>query len=89
MKIDIRSFTDSRATFKYNEALSDRRAKSTREWLIQNGIKADRLSAKGYGETQLVNKCSDGVKCTEEEHQQNRRTTFRIVGVGVEVESGE
>ncbi|MFA9192740.1 OmpA family protein [Flavobacterium sp. FZUC8N2.13] len=78
MKLDIRSHTDSRASFKYNEALSDRRAKSTISWLVQNGINANRLTGKGYGESQLVNKCADNVKCTEEEHQMNRRSEFII-----------
>lgn len=81
MKIDIRSHTDSRATSEYNMKLSDRRAKSTKEWLIKNGIKADRLTAKGYGETQLVNKCADGVECTEAEHQLNRRSQFIITAL--------
>tara|TARA_R110000868_G_scaffold153556_1_gene379032 strand:+ start:1616 stop:3553 length:1938 start_codon:yes stop_codon:yes gene_type:complete len=81
MKLDIRSHTDSRQTFKYNEALSDRRAKSTINWLIKNGIDSSRLTGKGYGETQLVNKCSDGVKCTEEEHQMNRRSEFIITAL--------
>ncbi|MEG1026034.1 MAG: OmpA family protein [Flavobacterium sp.] len=81
MKLDIRSHTDSRATHQYNEALSDRRAKSTIAWLIKNGVAKNRLTGKGYGETQLVNKCSDGVPCTEEEHQMNRRSEFIIVGL--------
>jgi outer membrane protein OmpA-like peptidoglycan-associated protein/tetratricopeptide (TPR) repeat protein len=81
MKLDIRSHTDSRASFKYNEDLSDRRAKSTISWLIQNGVTADRLTGKGYGETQLVNKCSDGVDCTEDEHQMNRRSEFIITAL--------
>ncbi|PWA06092.1 OmpA family protein [Flavobacterium psychrotolerans] len=81
MKIDIRSHTDSRQTFKYNERLSDRRAKSTMAWLIKNGINANRLTGKGYGETQLVNKCADNVKCTEEEHQANRRSEFIITAL--------
>ena len=79
MKIDVRSHTDSRQTNKYNEKLSDRRAKATVEWLIKNGISSDRLTGKGYGESQLVNKCVDGVKCTEDEHQANRRSEFIIV----------
>ena len=78
MEIDIRSHTDSRQTFKYNEALSDRRAKSTMAWLISKGIDKSRLTAKGYGETQLVNNCADGVNCTEEQHQANRRSEFII-----------
>lgn len=78
MKLDIRSHTDSRATFKYNENLSDRRAKSTIEWLIGNGVAKNRLTGRGYGETELVNKCADGVPCTEAEHQENRRSEFII-----------
>ncbi|WP_343624032.1 OmpA family protein [Flavobacterium lindanitolerans] len=78
MKVDVRSHTDSRQTHKYNERLSDRRAKSTIAWMINDGIQASRLSGKGYGETQLVNKCSDGVPCSEEEHQLNRRSEFII-----------
>jgi outer membrane protein OmpA-like peptidoglycan-associated protein len=78
MEIDVRSHTDSRQTFKYNEALSDRRAKSTITWLIKNGIDSKRLTGKGYGESQLINKCVDGVKCSEEEHQKNRRSEFII-----------
>ncbi|CAD0005286.1 OmpA family protein [Flavobacterium salmonis] len=81
MKLDIRSHTDSRASHKYNEALSDRRAKSTIEWLITNGVDKNRLTGKGYGETQLVNQCADGVKCTEEEHQANRRSEFIITAL--------
>ncbi|MCV9928540.1 OmpA family protein [Flavobacterium sp. LS1R49] len=81
MKIDVRSHTDSRQTVKYNIALSDRRAKSTIRWLIKNGIAANRLVGKGYGESQLVNKCSDGVPCTEAEHQLNRRSEFIIVSM--------
>ena len=79
IKVDIRSHTDSRNTADYNRKLSDRRAKSTMEWLVKNGIDKSRLSAKGYGESQLLNKCSDGVKCSEAEHQDNRRSEFIIV----------
>ncbi|WP_366183060.1 OmpA family protein [Flavobacterium ovatum] len=78
MKLDIRSHTDSRGSFKYNEALSDRRVKSTIAWLIKNGINSNRFIGRGYGEYELVNKCSDGVNCTEEEHQLNRRSEFII-----------
>ncbi len=81
MKVAIRSHTDSRQTFKYNEALSDRRAKSTRAWLIKNGIAADRLTAKGFGEYELTNKCADDVECTEAEHQLNRRSEFIITSM--------
>jgi len=79
IKIDIRSHTDSRQTSIYNQKLSERRAQSTMSWLIKNGIDKSRLTAKGYGESKLLNKCSDGVKCTELEHQVNRRSEFIIV----------
>ncbi|MGG7036039.1 MAG: OmpA family protein, partial [Flavobacterium sp.] len=79
MKIDIRSHTDSRASHQYNQILSDRRAKATIEWLVKNGIEKNRLTGKGYGESQLVNKCTDDVECTEEQHQQNRRSEFIIL----------
>lgn len=81
MKLDIRSYTDSRQTHQYNQALSDRRAKSTVNWLIKNGVSANRLTAKGYGETALLNGCSDGVDCTEAEHQMNRRSEFVITAI--------
>jgi outer membrane protein OmpA-like peptidoglycan-associated protein/tetratricopeptide (TPR) repeat protein len=81
MKIDVRSHTDSRQTRAYNEKLSDRRAKATIAWLVKNGIAADRLTGKGYGETQLVNQCADDVKCSEEEHQANRRSEFIITSM--------
>ena len=81
MKIDIRSHTDSRASDEYNLRLSDRRAKSTLEWIVKQGIERKRLTAKGYGETQLVNGCSNGVPCTEEEHQANRRSEFIIISM--------
>ncbi|CAD5341590.1 OmpA family protein [Flavobacterium bizetiae] len=81
MKLDIRSHTDSRATHAYNQALSNRRAKSTIDWLVKNGVAKNRLIGKGYGETQLVNRCSDGVPCTEEEHQMNRRSEFIITAL--------
>ncbi|AJR03397.1 OmpA family protein [Siansivirga zeaxanthinifaciens] len=82
MKIDVRSHTDSRATFEYNDALSNRRNKSTIKYIIEvGGIDAERLTGKGYGERNLVNKCSDGVKCTEAEHQLNRRSEFIITSM--------
>ena len=79
MTIDIRSHTDSRQSHKYNEQLSDRRAKSTLEFMVKNGINRSRLTAKGYGETQLVNNCSDDVPCSETEHQKNRRSEFIVI----------
>jgi outer membrane protein OmpA-like peptidoglycan-associated protein len=76
--IDLRSHTDSRASTEYNDALSQRRAESSRQYLIGKGIGQGRITCKGYGERQLVNRCADGVECSEEEHQMNRRTEFII-----------
>jgi len=78
LKLDIRSHTDSRQSDASNMVLSEKRAQSTKNWLVQKGIDGNRLNAKGFGETQLVNKCADGVKCTEQQHQQNRRSEFII-----------
>jgi len=81
MKIDVRSHTDSRQTAEYNIALSNRRAKATVQWLTKNGIASNRLTGKGYGESQLINNCADGVSCTEAEHQLNRRSEFIIISI--------
>lgn len=80
--VEIRSHTDSRAPDTYNDVLSEKRAQSTRKWLIEKGINPSRLTAKGYGERQLVNNCSNGVDCTPEEHQLNRRSEFIVTGLG-------
>jgi outer membrane protein OmpA-like peptidoglycan-associated protein/tetratricopeptide (TPR) repeat protein len=79
--LDIRSHTDSRQSAQYNQVLSDKRAKATIEWLIKKGVDASRLTGKGYGESQLLNKCADGVPCTEEEHQVNRRSEFIVTAM--------
>lgn len=79
IKIKIESHTDSRGKDAYNLKLSDERAKATQDYILSKGIDASRIvSAIGYGETRLVNKCSNGVKCTEEEHFANRRSDFII-----------
>lgn len=80
IKIKIESHTDSRGSDDYNLKLSDARAKSTRDYLFSKGIARDRIeSAIGYGETQLKNKCKNGVKCSEQEHLINRRSDFIIL----------
>jgi len=81
MKIDIRSHTDSRSSVKSNMVLSDKRAKSIMAWLVKKGISANRLKGKGYGESKLLNRCKDGVKCSEEEHLLNRRSEFLIISM--------
>lgn len=80
MVIRLESHTDSRAEDEYNMILSNKRAKSTYDYIISQGIKPDRIPKyEGFGESQLVNKCSNGVKCTPAEHQMNRRTEFIIL----------
>ena len=81
MKIAIKSHTDSRQTAKYNMTLSENRANATLAWLVKNGINKNRLTAKGFGESKLVNHCKDGVQCSEAEHQANRRSEFVIVSM--------
>lgn len=79
MSIEMRSHTDSRATATYNKTLSGNRAKAAVAYLKSKGIGAKRMIAKGYGESQPLNKCKDGVKCSEEEYQLNRRTEIKIL----------
>tara|TARA_R110002033_G_scaffold95642_1_gene144646 strand:+ start:966 stop:2960 length:1995 start_codon:yes stop_codon:yes gene_type:complete len=85
MHIDIRSHTDCRGPATYNEQLSDRRAQSTKAYFIEKGIAAERLTAKGYGESRLVNDCgcepSNNSDCSEAEHQLNRRSEFIITSI--------
>lgn len=82
---EISSHTDSRAPFDYNMKLSQRRAESAVNYLVSQGIERDRLTAKGYGESMLLNHCSDSVKCTEAEHAKNRRTEFRITSIDAQL----
>lgn len=79
ISIELNSHTDSRGSSAANLALSQARAKSVVDYLVSQGIKKSRLVSKGYGESKLVNKCADGVSCTEEQHQKNRRTEFRVI----------
>ncbi|MBL7950085.1 MAG: OmpA family protein [Flavobacteriales bacterium] len=83
MSFELGSHTDSRGGDMYNLVLSDARANSAVNYLIQNGVDQDRIVAKGYGEELLVNECQNGVKCTEEDHQANRRTEFKVTGIGL------
>jgi len=78
MKIEIGSHTDSRGNDKFNENLSQKRADSTREFIIQSGIDPKRLTAKGYGEYVPIIKCKTDESCSEEEHELNRRSEFVI-----------
>ncbi|WP_316829639.1 OmpA family protein [Pedobacter aquatilis] len=77
--IELGSHTDSRGKADYNLKLSQRRAESARQYIISKGINMERITAKGYGDTKLLNRCAKGVKCTDIEHQLNRRTEFKII----------
>jgi len=79
MKIELRSHTDCRAPDDYNLNLSQRRAQSAVNYLILKGVAKNRMKATGYGETLPVNRCVDGVQCSDAEHQTNRRTEFKIL----------
>ena len=79
ISVELSSHTDSRADDRYNDVLSQKRAESAVNYIIAHGISSARITAKGYGERQLVNKCANDVSCTEEEHQQNRRTEFKVL----------
>jgi outer membrane protein OmpA-like peptidoglycan-associated protein len=81
INIEMGSHTDCRASAAYNNTLSQKRAESAVKYLIMKGIDSGRLTAKGYGESKLINKCADGVQCSETEHQANRRTEFKITSI--------
>lgn len=79
MIVRLESHADSRGSYDYNIKLSDRRAKATYDYMIEQGIDPSRISSyKGYGEHQLANDCLDNVDCNETKHQANRRTVFVI-----------
>jgi len=80
LKIDIRSHTDSRGNDKYNLKLSERRNQSTFKYIVEvGGIDTSRLTGKGYGESALLNECTNGKACNQEQHQRNRRSEFIIL----------
>jgi len=86
MKIELGSHTDCRASAKFNMSLSDKRAKSSAKYVHDHITEPERIYGRGYGESELINKCecegSKKVPCTEEEHQENRRTEFKIIDIG-------
>jgi peptidoglycan-associated lipoprotein len=79
MVIELSSHTDSRGNDPYNMTLSQKRAESAKNYLVSQGVNADRIRAVGYGESVILNQCANGVECTDEEHRFNRRTEFKIV----------
>jgi outer membrane protein OmpA-like peptidoglycan-associated protein len=81
MRIELRSHTDSRGNDNFNLKLSDDRANSAALYVVGKGIDSKRIVAKGYGEKELINKCKNGVKCDEKQHEENRRTEFKILSL--------
>ncbi|HRP59836.1 MAG: OmpA family protein [Flavobacteriales bacterium] len=81
IEIELSSHTDSRGNDRYNDILSEKRAMAAVQYIIANGIDQKRLTYKGYGEKKLVNHCANDVVCTREEHQQNRRTEFKVTKI--------
>src|SRR5690606_28869185 len=79
LKIELSSHTDSRGSDAYNLALSQRRAQAAVDYLVSRGIARDRMVARGYGETRLVNDCGNGVPCSRAAHQANRRTEVTVL----------
>ncbi len=82
--VELGSHTDARGKDDFNMELSENRARAAVDYLVTHGIDPVRISAKGYGETQITNRCSNGVDCTEKEHQKNRRTELKVVGLRAE-----
>jgi len=80
LKIELGSHTDSRGSDQYNLTLSQKRSESAVAYIIKSGISKVKITAKGYGETKLLNRCKNGVACTDDEHRVNRRTEFKIIG---------
>ena len=86
INVELASHTDSRGGTDYNNQLSQRRADKVVAYLVEQGIDPSRLNAQGYGESQLLNHCSDGVQCSELDHQYNRRTEVKVLNNSVQVE---
>ena len=82
MKIELAAHTDTRGTAAYNQQLSEKRAASTKRYLVNKGIAALRIQTVGYGESYPRNHCLDGIPCSEEEHAYNRRTEIKVINMG-------
>jgi outer membrane protein OmpA-like peptidoglycan-associated protein len=79
MVIELSSHTDARGEDDYNVDLSQRRANSAKSWLLEKGVLEERINPVGYGEKVILNQCTNGVTCTDDEHRYNRRTEFKII----------
>ncbi|TKC04961.1 OmpA family protein [Pedobacter frigoris] len=79
LRIELSSHTDSRGKDQYNMTLSQNRAQAAVNYLVSKGVERSRMEAQGYGETRLLNNCGNGVECSEEDHQKNRRTEIKVL----------
>lgn len=86
---ELSAHTDSRASYEYNAWLSEKRARAAKDYLVARGIDPGRITARGFGEMRLKNRCADGVPCSEEQHQRNRRVEFRVTDMGQTMQSRE
>ena len=89
MKIELSSHTDAQGKVDYNQKLSQRRADSAKRWMVAKGIADDRITPVGYGEQFILNRCTDGIECTDDEHRYNRRTEFKILAGPTSIEIEE
>ena len=78
-KVELSAHTDSRGSGPANMRLSQRRAAAAVQYLTERGISPSRIFSVGKGETELTNKCADGVTCSDAEHEANRRVEFKIL----------
>ncbi len=86
MVIELSSHTDIRGPARYNQNLSQQRAQSAKDWLVERGIVDNRIQAVGYGEERIANQCKQGTRCSEEDHRFNRRTEFKIIEGPTEIQ---
>jgi len=85
--IEVSSYTDSRGSTAYNLKLSERRAKASADYLVALGVDRSRITTKGFGESKMVNKCFDGIECSEAAHEKNRRTEFAFLNPQAAIET--
>jgi peptidoglycan-associated lipoprotein len=81
IEVELGSHTDARGSDESNQTLSSQRAASAVAYIVSQGVDSSRITAKGYGETKILNKCTNNVPCSEQQHQLNRRTEVRVTGI--------
>ncbi len=86
MEVELIAHTDARGVAEYNQQLSEARAFAARDYLFRNGIAAHRIKTIGRGESEIRNHCTNGVSCSDEEHQFNRRTEVKVTKLSENVE---